>query len=291
MVCFSTTLLRSHPAHARDYADWRVPAYPEVTSTFAAYVRTLTWLIDNPAPAALSSVHRTALADKEHGQRLGASTSTGAIQALVGVFPVTELGVVIARDGTPHPSDVFSVSFGLAGRTRAKAWGERGVVVLVGLRLQLDGVNLTYRETIEVCARILIIHVVLMRAHADPVHASAELPHRGWAPEQLGLLSWCASRQSIVPRPACAAAEPADVELGRSVRARGRRHRGPEESAQGQRQSRWGSPVKSASAGWCPDSEDNPLTPGLGMTLELRAPPPLEDWDTKDKKYRRRPAR
>jgi hypothetical protein len=35
-----------------------------------------------------------------------------------------------------------------------------------------------------------------------------------------------------------------------------------------------GSPLKSASAGWCPDSEDNPLTPGLGMTFELCAPPP-----------------
>jgi hypothetical protein len=188
MVCFSTTLLRSHPAHACDYAGWRVPPYLEATSTFAAYVRILTWFMDTSAPAASLSVHRMALVDKEHGQRLGASTSTGAIQELVGVLPVTGLGVAIARDGTLYPSDVFSTSFGLAGRTRAKAWGERGVVVLVGLRLELDGVNLTYHETIDVCARILIQHVVLMRAHADPVHASAELPHRGRAPEQLGLL-------------------------------------------------------------------------------------------------------
>jgi cysteine protease ATG4 len=139
MVCFWTTLLRSHPAHARHHTDPRVPAYPEATSTFAAYVRTLTWFMDTPAPAAPFSVHRTALAGKEHGQRLGASTSTGAIQALVGVFPVTGLGVGVARDGTLYPSNVFSASFGLAGRTCARAWGERGVVVLVGLRLTSTG--------------------------------------------------------------------------------------------------------------------------------------------------------
>jgi hypothetical protein len=39
MVCFLTALLRSHPAHACDYAEWRVPAWVEATSTFAAYGR------------------------------------------------------------------------------------------------------------------------------------------------------------------------------------------------------------------------------------------------------------
>jgi hypothetical protein len=40
-----------------------------------------------------------------------------------------------------------------------------------------------------------------------------------------------------------------------------------------------------------PDSEDDPLTAGPGMTVELRAPPPSEDWGTEDEDYRRQPAR
>jgi hypothetical protein len=57
------------------------------------------------------------------------------------------------------------------------------VVVLIGLRLELDGVNLTYRETIEVCTRALILHVVLTRSHVDSVHVSAERGRRGRAPK------------------------------------------------------------------------------------------------------------
>jgi cysteine protease ATG4 len=66
-------------------------------------------------------VHRKPLPGEELGQRLGASTSTGAIQAIVGVFPVTGIGVAVALDGTLYPSEFFSASFSLPGRTRVQA--------------------------------------------------------------------------------------------------------------------------------------------------------------------------
>jgi hypothetical protein len=126
-----------------------------------------------------------ALAGKEIGRRLGAITSTGRIQTHVRVLPLIGLGGAVARDGTLYPSDFFSASFSLAGRTRAEVWSECDAVVLDSLHLELDGVNLIYCKTIEVCTRVLIPHVVLTCAYADPVHVSAGHRHCGRAPERL----------------------------------------------------------------------------------------------------------
>jgi hypothetical protein len=167
-------------------------------------------------------VHRKPLPGEELGQRLGASTSTGAIQAIFGVFPVTGIGVTVALDGTLYPSDFLSASFGLAGRTRAQAWSECGVVVLDGILLELNGVNLTYCKTIEVCTRVLIPHVVLTCAYTT-LMARRPKPTSTWI---------CAIRLPRSP------AHRAHVELGCAARARGRRRRGHKEAAQGHRQPR-----------------------------------------------------
>jgi cysteine protease ATG4 len=61
-----------------------VPTYPEQTPEFAAYVRILTWFLDNPSVQCPFSVHRMALAGKELGkdvgQWFGPSTAAGAIK-------------------------------------------------------------------------------------------------------------------------------------------------------------------------------------------------------------------
>jgi cysteine protease ATG4 len=123
-----------------------------------------------------------ALAGKEQGtdvgQWFGPSTAAGAIKSVLSVppaydtstltsphrtlvhsFPDAGLGVSVAADGTLFQSDVFAAShragagagLGSPKRHHARgAWGERAVLVLVGIRLGLDGVNPIYYETIKV---------------------------------------------------------------------------------------------------------------------------------------------
>lgn len=68
-------------------------------------------------------------------------------------FPAAGLGVSVAADGVVYQSDVFAASrSGLTSPTKhsRSAWGDRAVLILIGIRLGLDGVNPVYYDTIKV---------------------------------------------------------------------------------------------------------------------------------------------
>lgn len=109
---------------------------------------------------------------KEVGQWFGPSTAAGAIKyvltlrrmdthlhitrrTLVHAFPEAGLGVSVAADGgVIYHSDVYSVSHSVIGSPQRYArlsWGDHGVLILIGIRLGLDGVNPIYYDTIKVC--------------------------------------------------------------------------------------------------------------------------------------------
>ncbi|KAJ7636027.1 hypothetical protein DFH06DRAFT_657448 [Mycena polygramma] len=124
----------------------------------AAYVRLLTWFLDTPAPEAPFSVHRMALAGKDLGTEVGMwfgpSIAAGAIKALVQAFPACGLGVSVATDGVLYQSSVFEASHTSPpsdpeSETASLSWGDRPVLLLLGLRLGLDGVNPIYHDTVK----------------------------------------------------------------------------------------------------------------------------------------------
>ncbi|KAJ7074899.1 hypothetical protein B0H15DRAFT_956948 [Mycena belliarum] len=124
----------------------------------AAYARLLSWFLDTPAPEAPFSVHRMALAGKdlgtEVGQWFGPSVAAGAIKTLVQAFPASGLGVSLAIDGVLYQTSVFEASHTAVlsdsdSENGSLAWGDRPVLLLLGLRLGLDGVNPIYHETIK----------------------------------------------------------------------------------------------------------------------------------------------
>lgn len=92
---------------------------------------------------------------KDVGQWFGPSTAAGAIKRLVHEFPEAQLAVSVASDGVVFDSDVYAASnFGNDSRKRHTTryrWGSRAVVVLVGIRLGIDGVNPIYYEGVKVC--------------------------------------------------------------------------------------------------------------------------------------------
>jgi cysteine protease ATG4 len=109
---------------------------------------------------------------KDVGQWFGPSTAAGAIKysfsltfpfnqltcarrTLVHAFPEAGLGVSVATDGVIYQSDVYAASnvhIGSPRRHMKATWGERAVLVLIGIRLGIDGVNPIYYETIKVRA-------------------------------------------------------------------------------------------------------------------------------------------
>ena len=108
---------------------------------------------------------------KEVGQWFGPSTAAGAIKcvivflthlhlvhgylairALVHAFPKVGLGVSVASDSVIYQSDVYAAShhqIGSPKRHARRSWGDRGVLVLIGTRLGIDGVNPVYYEAIK----------------------------------------------------------------------------------------------------------------------------------------------
>jgi cysteine protease ATG4 len=120
-----------------------------------------------------------ALAGKELGKEVGSwfgpSTAAGAIKRLVGEFEDAGLEVVVAIDSVVYQSDVYAASCTPRGPHAAAAangskasgvgaskhhgkktqhaqkWGDRAVLVLVGIRLGIDGVNPIYYDSVKVC--------------------------------------------------------------------------------------------------------------------------------------------
>lgn len=75
-------------------------------------------------------------------------------RTLVSSFPEAGLGVSVAVDSVIYQSDVFAASHSpLSSPRRARGatrWGDRAVLILIGIRLGLDGVNPIYYDTIKV---------------------------------------------------------------------------------------------------------------------------------------------
>lgn len=157
---------------------WRVPFHRPSLSpenplelaeleAYATYVRLLTWFLDDPSPVAPFSVHRMALVGKELGKEVGEwfgpSTAAGALKTLANSFPMCGLSVATAVDGTIYKSDVYAASHITSkgwtpGETTTKqrptsmhrtSWGGKPVLILIGLRLGVDGVNPIYYDSIK----------------------------------------------------------------------------------------------------------------------------------------------
>ena len=86
-----------------------------------------------------------------HRRRVYIHTS---FRSLVQSFPEASLGISVAVDGQIFQTDVYSASHPPTQSPRPRKlsrWGGRAVVVLIGIRLGIDGVNPIYYETIKVC--------------------------------------------------------------------------------------------------------------------------------------------
>ncbi|KAI9461081.1 cysteine protease required for autophagy [Russula earlei] len=156
MLRTGQSMLATALIHLHLGRDWRRPPHPVYTADYATYVQILTWFFDSPSPLCPFSVHRMALAGKELGkdvgQWFGPSTAAGAIKTLVHNFPEASLGISVAVDSQIFQTDVYSASHPPTGSPRphkGSRWGGRAVVVLIGIRLGLDGVNPIYYDTIK----------------------------------------------------------------------------------------------------------------------------------------------
>ncbi|WVQ93793.1 hypothetical protein IAU59_000871 [Kwoniella sp. CBS 9459] len=161
--------------------DWRLPIdKPSLVPTntveladlqnYAEYVKILSWFLDDPSPLCPFSVHRMALIGKELGKEVGEwfgpSTAAGALKTLTNSFAPCNLAVATATDSIIYRSDVYVASNftseGWDGRpsvpkqrrssastTKSTTWGEKAVLVLIGIRLGLDGVNPIYYDSIK----------------------------------------------------------------------------------------------------------------------------------------------
>ncbi|OCF45204.1 hypothetical protein I317_01007 [Kwoniella heveanensis CBS 569] len=161
--------------------DWRLPLDKPSSSptnrveltdlqNYAEYVKILSWFLDDPSPLCPFSVHRMALIGKELGKEVGEwfgpSTAAGALKTLTNAFAPCGLAVATATDSIIYRSDVYVASNlpseGWDGRpdapkprksssstTKSTTWGEKAVLILIGIRLGLDGVNPIYYDSIK----------------------------------------------------------------------------------------------------------------------------------------------
>ena len=143
-------------------------------------MRILSWFFDDPSPLAPFSVHRMALIGKELGKEVGEwfgpSTAAGAlkwvchiqrirtdcVRTLANSFPLAAVTVVTATDSMVYKSDVYAASRMSSdgwseadpkskrkSSQRISQWGSKAVLILVGIRLGLDGVNPIYYDSVK----------------------------------------------------------------------------------------------------------------------------------------------
>ncbi|KAF7419636.1 Cysteine protease atg4 [Pleurotus ostreatus] len=217
MLRTGQSLLANALLHLHLSRDWRKPPHPVATADFATYVQILTWFFDTPSPEAPFSVHRMALAGKDLGkdvgQWFGPSTAAGAIKTLASAFPDAALGVSVGVDGVVFQSDVYAASNSgtLPKRHVRNNWGDRAVLILVGIRLGLDGVNPIYYDSIKFLYTFpqsvgiaggrpsSSYYFVGSQAdslfYLDPHHARPAIPLRP-TPQPNEALEWDAGRES-----------------------------------------------------------------------------------------------
>lgn len=110
---------------------------------------------------------------KEIGEWFGPSTAAGAIKSLVNAFEPAGLKVVNFVDGTVYASEVES-----AAKEGSDRW-EKPVLILIGLRLGIDGVNPVYHESIKVSGADVVTSLALTtplcRTCSDSRNLSASL--------------------------------------------------------------------------------------------------------------------
>lgn len=183
------------------FAEWRRPLHAASSQDYASYVRILTWFLDNPSPLCPFGVHRMALAGKELGkdvgQWFGPSTAAGAIRRLVHEFPEAQLAVSVSSDGVVFDSDVYAAS-NFRSDTRRRhttrpRWGGRAVLVLVGIRLGIDGVNPIYYESVKVRLFPPRSMPVVNLALSDRLYISPECRYRRRPTLVFVLLCWRSS--------------------------------------------------------------------------------------------------
>ncbi|BGP16747.1 Cysteine protease atg4 [Rhodosporidiobolus nylandii] len=125
------------------------PAPPPVPSA-ATYARLLALFLDAPIPLSPFSVHAFAaqgkLLGKAPGEWFGPSTAAGAIKALVNAYEPAGLRVVSCVDGAVYETEVERESRGPRGV--GEKWSTP-VLILVNVRLGIDGVNPIYYEAIK----------------------------------------------------------------------------------------------------------------------------------------------
>jgi len=170
MLRTGQSLLANALVHLHLGRDWRKPVHPTFTPEYATYVQILTWFLDSPSPLCPFSVHRMALAGKELGKEVGSwfgpSTAAGAIRRLAHEFPEAGIAVSVAADSVIYQSEVYLASnLGSVqlqngapkappNSSKKSKWGNKTVLVLIGMRLGIDSVHPIYYETVKVRERL-----------------------------------------------------------------------------------------------------------------------------------------
>nr|XP_019048884.1 hypothetical protein I302_02663 [Kwoniella bestiolae CBS 10118]OCF27814.1 hypothetical protein I302_02663 [Kwoniella bestiolae CBS 10118] len=171
MLRTGQSMLANALIHLHLGREWRLPPKPSLPPTtpsdltdlsrYAEYVKILSWFLDDPSPLCPFSVHRMALIGKELGKEVGEwfgpSTAAGALKTLTNSFAPCGLAVSTATDSIIYKSEVYQASnlpstgWRSSGSTAksANVWGDKAVLILVGIRLGLDGVNPIYYESIK----------------------------------------------------------------------------------------------------------------------------------------------
>ncbi|PWN48706.1 hypothetical protein IE53DRAFT_182586 [Violaceomyces palustris] len=144
----------SSSAQSSSIADWKRRRKQYVT-----YVKLLSWFLDDPSPSCPFSVHRMAREGKrlgkEVGEWFGPSTAAGAIKQLVAECPEAGIGVTVASDGVFYLDEVRSAAaavdqgVGPSAKGRSCHTWQRPVLILIGIRLGLDGVHPMYYDSVK----------------------------------------------------------------------------------------------------------------------------------------------
>ncbi|CAO1629862.1 unnamed protein product [Parajaminaea phylloscopi] len=135
---------------------------------FAKYVEIVSWFLDDPSASCPFGIHRMAREGKrlgkEVGEWFGPSTAAGAIRRLADEFPHAGIGISVATDGVVYLNDVRAAASrsntkrdaskpqqrhsSRDGRSSVSDW-TRAVLILVNVRLGLDGVHPMYHDSIQ----------------------------------------------------------------------------------------------------------------------------------------------